>query len=144
MRGSKFFLAGMVFLCLSLGNVTTGCGGDEEVVIIDICGQALDAMNSVGCEETAYARVDGLKVCVMACGAGEDECIQEKCLDNPDVGFTGCSGEIQVLFSGTCGTCYANCAFDFIGDEINPGCLFGDATGTECLTDLYDCVNDDC
>ena len=56
-----------------------GCGDDEgTVVIIDVdqlCAQSLQAMNSQGCMDTAYADVDDLKDCFVDCGPADDACL---------------------------------------------------------------------
>jgi len=139
MRRSRFLQAGILSLCLMAGYVMLGCGGEEDVVIVDLCALALEDMNSENCRQTAYARVDDLKACVMLCGVDDTSCIDE-CLGEPDEGLGECSGDLQFLVSGQCGDCYIDCFLDFVGDEsaclLDPG-----ESGTDCLDDLYGCVN---
>jgi len=142
MKHFRFFPFWMCSLCLAAGHLTTGCGGDEEVVIIDFCAQALFDMNAQGCRERAYSVVEDLQVCVRdECDIENAECV-DACLDDPETALTGCYGEIGYLVSGVCDDCYTLCYFDFLGNEQTPGCLFTETTGTQCLDDLYDCMND--
>ena len=69
MRRSGSSLARMVSLCLLVGCGMIGCGDDEEVVIVDMCAQALDTMNCTACREIAFSRIDDLKECVSGCSA---------------------------------------------------------------------------
>ena len=143
MRRSRFLQAGILSFCLIVGHVMLGCGDEGEVVTIDLCALALEDMNSQNCRQTAYARVDDLKDCVMGCGPADDECLED-CLNASGSAFSECTGEIQFLFSGACGECPVGCAFDFVGDETVPGCLMMDPlpTAEQCLDAFYDCVND--
>jgi hypothetical protein len=137
-------LAAILSLCLIAGPVMLGCGGDEEVVIIEVeqlCALNLEAMNSQGCQETAYANIEGFTVCLRGCG-GDTSCIDD-CLGEQNEGFGECSGNLQFLVSGRCDECYIDCYLDFLGGES--ACLNdpGDPgeIGTACLDDLYTCVN---
>jgi len=145
MRRTRFFLAGILSLCLVAGYAMTGCGNDEgTVVIIDVqqlCAQSLQAMNSQGCIDTAYAGVDDLKDCFVDCGPADDACLNENCFNLPGADFSECSGDVEFLFSGQCGSCYTDCSFDFVGEASDPRCLFEQSpTGTQCLNTLYNCV----
>jgi hypothetical protein len=142
MRRTRFFLAGILSLCLAVGVGLIGCGGDEGTFVpVDLCTQSLQAMDSQDCREEAYAGVDVLKDCLVDCGPADDTCQKVNCLSVPGAGFSECSVDVDVafLFSGECGVCYENCGLDFVGDE--GGCLFEQSpTGTQCLNTLYDCV----
>ena len=146
MRRTRFFLAGTLSLCLAVGVGLIGCGGDEgtlvEIDFARLCNQSLQAMNSPDCRDTAYADVDDLKVCFVDCGPEDGPCL-DACLAVPGSGFSACSGDVEFLFSGECGICYDECGFDFVRDESELGCLFDPnpaTTGTDCLDDLYACV----
>ena len=148
MRRTRLFLAGTLSLCLVVGVGLTGCGDDEgTLVIIDVdqlCAQSLQAMNSQGCMDTAYAGVDDLKDCFVDCGPADDACLDENCFSLPGADFSECSGDVEFLFAGQCGACYTDCSFDFVGEASDPGCLFDPnpaTTGTQCLNELYDCVD---
>jgi len=124
-----------------------GCGDDEgNVVPVDlaqICAQSSQAMNSQGCINTASAGVDDLKDCFVDCGPADDACLNENCFSLPGADFSECSGDVDFLFSGQCGSCYTDCSFEFVGDASDPGCLFAQSpTGTQCLDALYACVDD--
>lgn len=146
MRRTRSFLAGTLSFCLVVGVGLTGCGDDEgNLVTVDLaqlCAQSLQAMNSQGCIDTAYASVDDLKDCVSDCGPADEACLNA-CFAAPGSGFSECSGDVEFLFAGECGDCYTDCGFEFVGGEVSdPGCLFDpNPTGTECLDDLYNCVN---
>ena len=149
MRQTRFFLAGTLSLCLAVGVGLIGCGDDEgtfiEIDLARLCAQSLQAMNSQGCIDTAYADVDDLKDCFVDCGPADQECLEEICLDSSGPGFSECFGDVEFLFGGQCGVCYTECNFDFVGDVLDPGCLFNPnpaTTGTDCLDDLYACVDD--
>jgi len=149
MRRTRFFLAGILSLCLTVGYAMTGCGDDETTtVLIDVeqlCADSLQAMHNEGCMNNAYANVDDLKDCFVDCGSTDNECLED-CLSVPGAGFSECSGDVEFLFEGECGACYTDpCFFEFVGDESDPGCLFDPnpaVTGTICLDALYACVND--
>jgi len=137
----RFLLAWMYILCLAAGYLATGCGGDEQVLIVDFCAQALFDMNTSGCREEAYSVVEELQVCVRdECGIVNEECV-DACLEDPETALTGCYGEIEYLVSGVCGDCYVECYLDFLDRELASGCLLTEATGSECLDDFYDCVD---
>jgi hypothetical protein len=146
MKHSRFFLAGMLSLFVALGHGMVGCGDDESTVTVDVgqlCAQSLQALNSQGCVDTAYAGVDDFKECLAACGPGDEECI-DICLGAPGSGFSECTGDVEFLFSAECGECYTECGFDFVGVASPPGCLFDPnpaVTGEQCLDELYDCVD---
>ena len=149
MKRTRFFLAGTMALCLVVGIGLTACGDDEgNVIIVDVeqlCAQSLQAMNSQGCIDTAYADVDDLKDCFVDCGPEDQECQEENCLTPSGPGFSECSGNVEFLFSGQCGACYTDCSFEFVGEASDPGCLFDPnpaTTGTDCLDALYACVDD--
>ena len=149
MRRICFFLAGTLSFCLAIGAGLTGCGDDEgSVIVIDVerlCAQSLQAMNSQGCMNNAYEGVDDLKDCFVDCGPANRPCLEENCFSVPGAGFSECSGDVDFLFSGECGSCYTDCSLDFVGEETAPGCLFDpnpDTTGTVCLEALYACVDD--
>ena len=142
MRRSRCLLAGILSLCLIAGPVMLGCGDEEQIVTIEVeqlCELGLEEMNSQSCRDTAYARVDDLKVCVIDCGVENTGCIDE-CLGDQDEGLGECSGNLQFLAFGHCDDCYVDCFLDFVGDEsaclLDPGEI-----GTDCLDDLYACVN---
>ena len=149
MRRTRFFLAGTLSLCLAVGVGLIGCGDDEgttiEIDLAQLCAQSLQAMNSQGCIDTAYADVDDLKDCFVDCGPADQECLEENCLDSSGPGFSECTGNVEFLFGGQCGVCYTNCGLDFAGKEVSdPGCLFNPnpaTTGTECLDEMYECVD---
>jgi hypothetical protein len=148
MRRSRFLQAGILSFCLIVGYVVLGCGDEGEVVTIEVeqlCALALEEMNSRDCRDTAEARVDDLKDCVMACGVDDTSCIDE-CLGDQDEGLGECSGNLQFLVAGPCGDCYPNCFLDFVGEESEEsGCLLDPVkSGEQCLNELYTCVNDDC
>lgn len=145
MRHCRFLLAGILSILLASGHAMIGCGDDEgEFVTVELgqlCAQSLRDMNSQGCMDSAYANVDDLKDCFVACGPADEECL-DICFDAPGSGFSTCSGDVDLLFTGQCGPCYTDCWFDFVGDESELGCLFNPGPeGTECLDALYDCVN---
>ena len=147
MRRKRSFLAGTLSLCLTVGVGLIGCGGDGgtivEINVAQLCTDSLQAMNSQGCMDTAYAGVDALKDCFVGCGPANEECL-DTCFAVPGSGFSACSGDVEFLFSGECGGCYDECGFDFFRDESELGCLFDpnpDTTGTDCLDELYVCVN---
>ncbi len=87
MRRTRFFLAGTLSLCLAVGVGLTGCGDDEGTLVgsmlARLCAESLQAMNSQGCMDTAYADVDDLKDCFVDCGPANDECLEETCLNVP-------------------------------------------------------------
>ena len=145
MRRTPFLLAGTLSLCLVAWVGLTGCGTDEEDVIIDVglaCSESLLDFNSQACRDSAESRVDDLKDCVMDCGPADDECLED-CLNASGSAFSECTGDIRFLFSGACGDCPVDCAFEFVGDESDPGCLMDPRQeGIECLDALYDCVNE--
>ena len=119
MRRTRFFLAGTLSLCLAVGVGLIGCGDDEgttiEIDLAQLCAQSLQAMNSQGCIDTAYADVDDLKDCFVDCGPEAQECLEENCLDSSGPGFSECTGNVEFLFGGQCGVCYTNCGLDFAG-----------------------------
>jgi hypothetical protein len=149
MRRKRFFLAGTLSLCLALGVGLTGCGDDGgtlvDVDVARLCAQSLQAMNSQGCIDTAYADVDDLKDCLVACGPTDRECLEQNCLISSGTGFSECTGDVEFLFGVQCGVCYFNCGLDFAGEEVSDsGCLFDPnqpPTGTDCLDELYACVD---
>jgi len=145
MKRTRFWMAGNLILTLAFAIGLAGCGDETDEVTIDVvlaCSQSLGDFNSEGCQDTAYDRVDDLKDCIMDCGPADDACLQD-CLNTQGSAFEECTGDVQFLFSGACGDCPINCAFDFVGDESDPGCLMAPAqSGEECLDALYDCVND--
>ena len=147
MRHTPALLCGVLALLLAAGYGPIGCGDDEgNVVTVDLerlCADSLQAMNSQGCRNNAYANVDDLKGCVSACGPADQECLNA-CFNEPGSGFSSCEGDVDFLFAGQCGECFTACGFDFVGDESDPGCLFAPnpaVTGTDCLDALYACVN---
>lgn len=149
MRRTHFILAGTLSLCLVVGGGLIGCGGDEgtliEIDLARLCAQSLQAMNSQGCIDTAYAGVDALKDCFVGCGPENTECLEDDCLSSSGPGFSECSGDVEFLFAGQCGACYTNCSLDFVGVASDPGCLFDpnpDVAGTDCLDALYACVDE--
>ena len=147
MTHSRFFPTGMFALCLAIGFGMVGCGDDESTVTVDVdqlCEQSLQALNSQGCMDTAYGSVDELKDCLVACGPADEQCIEDTCLSAPGSGFSGCTGDVEFLFSGECGICLANCGFEFVGDAAEPGCLFNPnpaVKGEQCLDEMYVCVD---
>jgi len=148
MRQKCSFLAGTLSLCLAVGVGLIGCDGEGgtiiEINVAQLCADSLQAMNSQGCMDTAYAGVDALKDCFVDCGPADEECLEDDCLSVPGAGFSECSGDVEFLFSGECGRCYDECGFDFFRDESELGCLFDPdpaTTGTDCLRELYACVD---
>ena len=148
MRRTLSFVAGTVALCLAVGVGLAGCGDDEETtVLIDVgqlCADSLEAMRDDGCRNNAYANVDDLKDCFVGCGPENSECLNG-CLSVPGAGFSDCTGDVEFLFDGECGSCYTDCGFEFVGQESEPGCLFDlnpAVTGTDCLDALYACVDE--
>jgi hypothetical protein len=140
-------VVGTLSLCLVVAIGLTGCGDEEQVVTIEVeqlCELSLEAMNSEGCRETAYANIEDFTVCFRDCG-GDTSCMDEECEDAGE-GLGECSGDLQFLVSGRCDECYIDCYLVFLGGES--ACLYdpGDPgeIGNDCLDDLYDCVNDDC
>jgi hypothetical protein len=151
MRPSNSFLVAILFLCLSFGVAAIGCGEEDgNFAMVDLeqlCAQSQQAMDGQACRDAAYAGVDELKDCLMACGPEDPECQEEHCFSAPGSGFSGCTGDVGLLFSGQCDDCHTECAFDFIGDASEPGCLFDPNpanTGEQCLDDLYVCVEERC
>ncbi len=147
MGHSRFLLTSILSLFLATGFLLIGCGDDEggtvTVELGQLCAESLQALNSQGCEDNAYANVDDLKVCVSGCGPADQQCL-DGCFAVPGSGFSACSGDVELLFTGQCGDCFADCGFDFVGDETDPGCLFDPnpaTSGADCLDDLYGCVN---
>jgi hypothetical protein len=148
MRQTPSFPAVTLLLCLAVGYAFTGCGDDEETFVeVDVelfCSESLRAMYNEDCMSNAYANVDDLKDCFVGCGPENSECL-EGCLSVPGAGFSECSGDVEFLFDGECGSCYTECGFEFVGEESNPGCLFNTnpaVTGTDCLDALYACVEE--
>lgn len=148
MRQKRLLLPGTLSLCLAVGMGLIGCGDDEvtfiEIDLPQLCAQSLEAMYSQGCIDTAYADVDDLKDCFVACGPEDQECLEDNCLTSSGLGFSECSGDVEFLFGGQCGVCYTECGFQFVGEASDPGCLFDPnqpPTGTDCLDQLYACVD---
>jgi hypothetical protein len=144
MKRSRFLHAWILSFCLIIGYGVLGCGDEETVATIEleqVCALALEDMNSQGCRDTAYARIEDFTVCFRVCD-GDTGCMGEECGDLGG-GLGECTGDLQFLVAGPCGDCYTDCYLDFVGD--GSGCLYNpgdpEVIGTECLDDLYTCVN---